>query len=156
MPKITPFLWFNQTAEEAAKFYVSVFKGKIRDVSRYPEGAPAPAGTVMTVTFRILGTDFTALNGGPEFGFTEATSFVVHCQTQREIDYYWRRLTSGGGKPIQCGWLRDKYGLCWQIVPTELLDVWSTKDKAKAARVMKAMLSMTKLDIKRLKAAARG
>src|SRR5205823_841828 len=108
MQKITPFLWFDHNAEEAAKFYVSVFKkGKVGNISRYPEGSPGPAGSVMTVEFRILGQDFVALNGGPVFKFTEAISFVVHCKTQREVDYYWRKL-SAGGKEVQCGWLKDK------------------------------------------------
>ena len=122
MSKITPFLWFNDNAEQAAKFYVSVFKkGKVGAISRYSEGGPAPAGSVMTVEFKLLGQDFVGLNGGPVFKFTEAISFVVSCQTQREVDYYWKKLTSGGGKPVQCGWLKDKYGMCWQIVPTALI-----------------------------------
>ena len=155
MQKITPFLWFDNQAEEAAKFYVSVFKGgKIGAISRYPEGSPGPAGSVMVVEFRILGQTFTALNGGPIFKFTEAISFVVSCKTQREVDYYWRKLTSGGGKPVQCGWLKDKFGLSWQIVPTALAELMSGRERAKPARVMQAMLRMTKIDIKKLKQAA--
>jgi predicted 3-demethylubiquinone-9 3-methyltransferase (glyoxalase superfamily) len=155
MPKITPFLWFDGNAEEAAKFYVSVFKpGKLGKINRYPEGAPAPAGSVMTVEFRLGGQDFVALNGGPEFKFNEAISFVVSCRTQREVDYYWRKL-SAGGQEIQCGWLKDKYGVTWQIVPTVLLELMSSRDRAKAARVTQAMMQMVKLDIKRLKAAAK-
>ena len=155
MQKITPFLWFNNNAEEAVKFYVSVFKkGKVGAISRYTEGAPAPAGTVMTVQFQLFGQDFVALNGGPVFKFTEAVSFVVSCTTQREVDYYWKKLIAGGGEPSQCGWLKDKYGLSWQIVPTVLMELFSGKDRAKATRVMQAMLQMKKLDIKRLKQAA--
>ncbi len=155
MQKITPFLWFDHSAEEAAKFYVSVFKkkAKIVSISRSTEGSPASAGTVMTVEFKLFGQDFVALNGGPIFKFTEAVSFVVNCTTQREVDYYWKKL-SAGGKEVQCGWLQDKYGLSWQIVPTVLMDLMSGKDRAKATRVMQAMLKMTKLDIKGLKAAA--
>jgi predicted 3-demethylubiquinone-9 3-methyltransferase (glyoxalase superfamily) len=155
MQKIASFLWFNDNAEEATKFYVSVFKkGKIVKISRYPEGGPAPAGSVMTVEFQLFGQDFIALNAGPDFKFTEAISFMVRCKTQRDVDYYWRKLTAGGGEPSACGWLKDKYGLSWQITPTVLMDLISSKDRAKAARVMQAMLQMTKIDIKRLKQAA--
>ena len=155
MQKITPFLWFDSHAEEAAKFYVSVFKkGKILSVSHYTEGSPAPAGTVMTVEFEVLGQRFVALNGGPIFKFNESISFVVNCKTQKDVDYYWKKLTANGGKPVQCGWLRDKYGLSWQIVPTVLMDLINTKDRAKATRVMQAMLKMTKIDIKGIKQAA--
>lgn len=156
MKKITPFLWFNKDAEKAAKFYVSVFKkGKIGRIGRYSEGAPAPAGSVMTVEFSLCGQDFVALNGGPQFKFTEAISFVVNCATQREVDYYWKKLSSGG-KVICCGWLKDKFGVTWQIVPNVLLELMCGKDRAKAARVNQAMMKMIKLDIKGLKAAARG
>jgi predicted 3-demethylubiquinone-9 3-methyltransferase (glyoxalase superfamily) len=152
--KITPFLWFDNNAEEAAKFYVSVFKkGKLGDISRYTEGAPAPAGTVMTVEFQLFGQKFVALNGGPVFKFNEAVSFVVSCQTQREVDYYWKKL-SAGGETSQCGWLKDKFGVSWQIVPDVLMELFRGKDRAKSTRVMQAMLQMTKLDIKRLKQAA--
>lgn len=157
MPTLTPFLWFDYQAEEAAKFYVSVFKrGKIVAVSRYSEGGPGPAGAVMTVEFRILGQTFTALNGGPVFKFNEAVSFVVRCKTQREVDYYWKKLSSGGGQASRCGWLKDKYGLSWQIVPDALIEVFGSgkKDPARAARVMGAMMQMTKLDIKKLRQAA--
>lgn len=154
MKKITPFLWFDQQAEPAAKFYVSVFKGgKILRVARYPEGAPGPAGSVMTVSFRVLGQDFVALNGGKDFKITPAVSFVINCTTQREVDYYWRRL-SAGGKKVICGWLEDKFGVSWQVVPVQLLQLTSTKDKAKTQRVFSAMLKMAKLDIKKLRAAA--
>lgn len=155
MQKVTPFLWFDNNAEEAAKFYVSIFKqAKLGRIAYYTEGAPAPAGTVMTVEFQLFGQEFVALNGGPVFKFNEAVSFVVHCQTQREVDYYWKKLASGGGETSQCGWLKDKYGLSWQIVPDTLVDLISSKDRAKATRVMQAMLRMTKLDLKRLKQAA--
>jgi len=154
MQKITPFLWFDQNAEEAVKFYISVFKkGKIVNVARYPEGAPGPEGSAMTVEFQLFGQNFVALNGGPDFKFTEAISFMVNCRTQREVDYYWKKLTAGG-KEVQCGWLKDKYGLSWQIVPTVLMDLLNSKDRAKSARVMQAMLAMVKIDIKRLKKAA--
>ena len=163
MQKLTPFLWFDKNAEEAVKFYLSVFKkGKITNIARYPEVAEdlkpdslPPAGAVMTVEFELFGQTFIALNGGPEFKFTEAISFVVNCKTQREVDYYWRKLTSGGGKPVQCGWLRDRYGLSWQITPTILGELTSSKDRAKAARVMNAMMQMVKIDIKKLTAAAK-
>jgi predicted 3-demethylubiquinone-9 3-methyltransferase (glyoxalase superfamily) len=121
MQRITPFLWFNNQAEEAVKFYTSIFKNsKVGAVTRYPEGTPGPAGTVMTVEFQLDGQDLTALNGGPEFPFTEAISLVVNCETQEEVDHYWKKL-SAGGKEVQCGWLKDKCGVSWQIVPTILL-----------------------------------
>lgn len=156
MNKITPFLWFDRNAEEAVTFYLSVFKkGKILNVARYPEGGPGPAGEVMVIDFQLFGQDFAALNGGPMFTFTEAISLVVNCQTQREVDHYWNKLIAGGGKPSMCGWLKDKYGLSWQIVPTVLNELLVSKDKAKAARVMQAMLQMTKIEIKPLKEAAK-
>jgi predicted 3-demethylubiquinone-9 3-methyltransferase (glyoxalase superfamily) len=160
MQKITPFLWFDDQAEEAAKFYASIFKNsKVGKIARYDEaGAKAagrPAGSVMTVKFQLEGQDFTALNGGPEFKFTEAVSFVVNCETQAEVDYYWQKLTAGG-KEVFCGWLRDKFGLSWQIVPTILPELISDKDPAKSQRVMEAMLKMVKLDIKALKDAYAG
>ena len=118
MPKITPFLWFDNSAEQAAQFYTSIFRNsKILQTSRYPEGAPGPKGSVMTMKFELNGQEFIALNGGPHFKFNEAISFEVNCETQKEIDEYWEKLTSGGGKEVQCGWLKDKYGLSWQIVP---------------------------------------
>jgi predicted 3-demethylubiquinone-9 3-methyltransferase (glyoxalase superfamily) len=159
MPKITPFLWFNDNAEEAVKFYTSIFKkSKIGKIARYDKAgekvAGRPAGSVMTIEFEIEGQDFIALNGGPHFKFTEAISFVVNCKTQEEVDYYWEKL-SEGGKEVQCGWLKDKYGLSWQIVPTVLGELLSDNDAAKSQRVMKAMLKMVKLDIKKLKDAAK-
>ena len=155
--KITTFLWFDNNAEEAAKFYTSVFKNsRIIKTAPYPEGAPGQKGTVMVVDFELDGQSFTALNGGPHFKFTEAISLLVHCNTQEEIDYYWEKLTADGGQESQCGWLKDKYGLSWQIAPDALLKVWSEGDPAKAQRVMQAMMPMKKLIIKDLEAAAAG
>jgi len=156
MQKITPFLWFNDKAEEAMKFYVSIFKNsKVVTVTRYGDAGPGPKGSVMTAAFQIEGQDFVALNGGPQFTFSPAISFVINCQTQKEVDYFWQKL-SEGGKTNQCGWLDDKYGLSWQVVPTILSKLLADKDPAKSQRVMKAMLQMEKLDIKRLKQAATG
>jgi predicted 3-demethylubiquinone-9 3-methyltransferase (glyoxalase superfamily) len=157
MQKITPFLWFNDKAEEAAKFYVSIFKNsKVGDIARYDaEGAKVsgrPKGSVMTVSFKLEGQEFTALNGGPLFKFTEAVSFVVNCKTQKEVDTFWEKLSKGGEKS-QCGWLKDKYGLSWQIVPTVLEELLRDKNPEKSRRVMHAMLQMSKLDIKVLKKA---
>jgi predicted 3-demethylubiquinone-9 3-methyltransferase (glyoxalase superfamily) len=151
MAKITPFLWFNDQAEEAAKFYTSIFKNsKIGDVRRYGDAGPGPKGTVMIVSFYLDGQEFTALNGGPIFKFTEAISLVVHCGTQEEVDEYWEKLSAGGQKG-QCGWLKDKFGLSWQIVPKILLELSGDKDPAKAQRVMQAVLQMSKIDIQKLK-----
>jgi len=161
MQKITPFLWFDNQAEEAANYYVSVFKNsRVKNVTRYEEeGAKAsgrPAGSVMTVEFELDGQKFTALNGGPHFKFTEAVSFVVNCETQDEVDYFWEKLSEGGAE-VQCGWLKDKYGLSWQIVPTILSELFkSNKDPEKLQRVMKAMLQMKKIDTETLKQAAAG
>ena len=153
--KITPFLWFDQQAEQAARFYVSVFKGgKILKITHYPEGGPVPAGSVMTVEFRLLGHDFIALNGPPVYDFTPAISFVVECRTQREVDFYWKRLSSGG-KEVQCGWLEDKFGVSWQIVPTEFLKMLADKNVARRQRMFTAMTQMVKLDLKKLRAAAK-
>lgn len=153
MQKITPFLWFDGKAEEAARFYTSVFKNsKLLSVSRYGEGGPGPQGSVMTVAFELDGEKFVALNGGPNYTFSPAVSFVVNCETQQEVDHYWQRL-SEGGEEIQCGWLRDKYGLSWQIVPTVLPELLQDKDAEKRKRVMAAMLKMIKLDIEALKRA---
>ena len=151
--KITPSLWFENQAEEAAKFYTSLFKdSKITNVTRYGKSGPGPEGSVLTVTFQLAGQEFIALNGGPEFKFTEAISFTVNCETQQEVDEFWQKL-SEGGEPGQCGWLKDCYGLSWQIVPTALQAMISDPDPAKADRVMSAMLQMQKLDIGRLKQA---
>jgi len=155
MPKITPFLWFNDNAEEAMNFYVSVFRNsKVRGVTRYGDAGPGPKGSVMTANFELDGQEFVALNGGPQFTFTEAVSFVVHCDSQQEVDYYWDTLTSDGGRPSQCGWLKDKYGLSWQIVPDAMMALLQQKDPKKAQRVMQALMQMTKIDIARLRQAA--
>ena len=151
--KITPFLWFDGKAEEAANFYTSIFKNsKIVDVRRYPEGGPAPKGTVMSATFQLDGQEFIALNGGPIFTFSPAISFFVDCPTQEEVDELWEKLSSGGEKQ-RCGWLKDKYGVSWQIIPTTLGQMLQDKDPAKSKRVMQAMMQMEKIDIKRLKQA---
>jgi predicted 3-demethylubiquinone-9 3-methyltransferase (glyoxalase superfamily) len=157
MQKITPFLWFDNQAEEAAKFYVSIFKNsRIGSIARYGEAgekaAGRPKGSVMTVSFQLNGQEFTALNGGPRFKFTEAISLVVNCESQEEVDELWEKL-SKGGQEVQCGWLKDKYGLSWQIVPTVLVEMLLDKDAAKAERVMKTMLQMKKIDIQQLKQA---
>lgn len=151
--KITPFLWFDQQAEEAARFYTSIFpNSKILKVVRHGEAGPGPAGSVMVVEFELEGQKFAALNGGPHFKFTEAVSFVVNCETQKEVDHYWTEL-SAGGKEIECGWLKDKYGLAWQVVPTLLLKLLGDPDPAKSQRVMKAMLNMKKFDTHQLQEA---
>jgi len=155
--KITPFLWFDDKAEEAAKFYTSIFKNsKIGNITRYDEEAAGPtgrpAGSVMTVDFQLAGKEFVALNGGPMFKFTEAISFVVNCENQEEVDYFWSKL-SAGGEESRCGWLKDKFGLSWQVVPAVLIEMLTDKDTAKAKRVMQAMLQMDKIDIAVLKKA---
>jgi len=156
MQKITPFLWFDGNAEEAALFYTSIFKNsKILNVSRYGDAGPGPKGSVMVVSFQLEGQQFTALNGGPQFKFSEAFSFVVNCETQTEIDEYWNKLTSGGGRESECGWLKDKFGFSWQIVPAALGKLMSG-DPKKANRVMQAVLQMKKLDIATLEEAAEG
>ena len=153
MPKITPFLWFDNQAEEAMNFYVSIFKNsKVLSVNRYGDGAPGPKGTVMTANFELDGQMFTALNGGPMYTFSPAISFVVHCETQAEVDEYWEKL-SEGGKENQCAWLDDKFGVSWQIVPNALIELLGDPDPVKAGRVMQAMLQMTKIDIEKLKQA---
>ena len=153
MQRITPFLWFDNQAEEAARFYVSVFtNSRLSGVSRYGDAGPGPKGSVMVVPFELDGQQFIALNGGPQFKFTEAVSFVVNCKTQEEIDYFWEKLSEGGSK-VQCGWLKDKYGLSWQVVPTILGELMQDKDPAKTNRVMKAILQMKKIDIAELKRA---
>jgi predicted 3-demethylubiquinone-9 3-methyltransferase (glyoxalase superfamily) len=151
--RITPFLWFDHQAEEAAGFYTSIFpNSKVLKVVRYGEAGPGPAGSAMTVEFELDGQRFVALNGGPHFKFTEAVSFVVNCQTQDEVDAYWEKLSAGGAQ-VQCGWLKDKFGLSWQIVPTVLPELLSDPDAEKSQRVMKVMLTMKKLDIRALKQA---
>lgn len=153
MQKITTFLWFDANAEEAANDYTSIFKNsKILSVSRYGDAGPGPKGQAMTVSFQLEGQEFIALNGGPQFKFTEAISLLVNCESQQEIDELWRKL-SAGGEESQCGWLKDKYGLSWQIVPTALFRMLQDRDPEKSRRVMEAMLQMRKIDLPRLEAA---
>jgi len=152
--KITPFLWFDNQAEEAVNFYTSIFENsKIGSAARYDEegskAAGRPKGSVMTVAFQLAGQDFVALNGGPVFKFSEAVSFVVNCESQKEVDHFWEKL-SAGGEVVQCGWLKDKFGLSWQVVPTVLSEMLQDKDAQKAKRVMAAMLKMKKIDIAEL------
>jgi predicted 3-demethylubiquinone-9 3-methyltransferase (glyoxalase superfamily) len=154
--KITPCLWFDKDAEDAANFYVSVFKNsEIVDISRYPEERPGTPGQVLTVVFRLDGQEFTGLNGGPEFKFSEAVSFQIDCKDQEEVDYYWYKL-SEGGEESQCGWLKDKFGLSWQVVPSRLVELLQDPDREKANRVMQAMLQMSKIDIPALENAYHG
>jgi len=154
MQKIAPFLWFDGKAEEAMNFYTSIFRNaKVGSISRYGEAGPGPAGSVLTASFELEGLQFTALNGGPHFKFNEAISFHVACESQQEVDYFWERL-GAGGQIQQCGWLKDKFGVSWQIVPTALPRLLGNPDRAKANRVMQAMLEMKKLDIAALERAA--
>jgi predicted 3-demethylubiquinone-9 3-methyltransferase (glyoxalase superfamily) len=154
MQRITPCLWFDTEGEEAASFYTSVFKNsRIVDITHYGDAGPRPAGTVMTVTFELDGQEFVALNGGPEFKFNEAISFQVSCETQEEVDEFWNRLTEGG-EPGPCGWLKDKYGVSWQVVPAALSELLSDPDPERSQRAMKAMLGMSKIDIAALQQAA--
>src|SRR5437773_8050007 len=163
MQKITPFLWFDGQAEQAAKFYTSIFKnstvGKIlrygEEVAKVSESG-RPVGSVLTIEFELDGQKFVALNGGPQFKFNESVSFVVNCETQEEVDYYWEKLTADGGSPGVCSWLKDKYGLSWQVQPRLLIQLLGDPDKAKAERVMNAMMEMTKIDIAALERAAKG
>jgi predicted 3-demethylubiquinone-9 3-methyltransferase (glyoxalase superfamily) len=153
MQKITPFLWFNDNAEEAANLYVSIFKNsKIGNITRYGDAGPGPKGSAMSVTFQLEGQDFYALNGGPKFPFTPAISLFVNCYSQEEVDQLWEKLSTGGRKD-RCGWLQDKFGLSWQIIPTDLGKMLGDKDPEKSKRVMQAMLMMDKIDIKKLKQA---
>jgi predicted 3-demethylubiquinone-9 3-methyltransferase (glyoxalase superfamily) len=160
--RITPFLWFDSQAEEAAQFYTSIFKNsKVLTTTRYSkeasQAAGRPAGSAMTVAFQLEGQDFTALNGGPHFKFNEAISFVVHCQNQEEVDYYWNKLSEGGDKQAQqCGWLKDRFGLSWQVIPEQLPKLLSDPDPEKGRRVMTAMLKMKKIDVPALERAAAG
>jgi predicted 3-demethylubiquinone-9 3-methyltransferase (glyoxalase superfamily) len=154
--KITTFLWFDQNAEEAVKFYVSVFKNsKILNTTQYGDSGAGPKGRVMTVDFELDGQRFTALNGGPNFKFTEAISLVVNCESQQEIDYFWEKLSEDGGQKVECGWVKDKYGLSWQVVPTILWELFQG-DQAQTDRIMKAVMTMKKLDVEALKKAAAG
>jgi len=160
MQKISPFLWFDHQAEDAVNFYVSIFKNsKIGSVTRYVEEAAKasgrPKGSVMTVAFELNGQEFVALNGGPIFKFTEAISFVVNCETQAEVDHFWEKL-SGGGQEVQCGWLKDRFGVSWQVVPTVLGEMLQDKDREKSRRVMAAILKMKKINIEALKKAYEG
>lgn len=157
MQKITPFLWYDSQAEEAAKFYTSIFRNsKIGTVRRYGEAGPGPKGSAMTVEFQVEGQDFIALNGGPHYQFTPAISLFVKCETQAEVDELWEKLLSGGGKPNRCGWLQDRFGVSWQIIPTTLGKLMSDPDPQKSSRVMRAMLQMEKIDIDGLKRAYEG
>jgi predicted 3-demethylubiquinone-9 3-methyltransferase (glyoxalase superfamily) len=152
--KITTFLSFDNNAEEAVNHYISIFKNsQILNVTRNGEGGPGPKGSVLVISFQLEGQQFAAMNGGPAFKFTEAISLVVNCETQEEVDYFWDKLTAGG-KPVQCGWLKDRFGLSWQIVPTILPQLLQDKDSAKAKRVMAAMMTMIKIDVKGLQEAA--
>lgn len=152
--KITPFLWFNQEAEEAANFYISLFKdSKILSVARYGDAGPGPKGTAMVVEFQLAGQKFQALNGGPHFKFTEAISLMVDCESQEEVDMLWSKLTANGGQEGQCGWLKDRYGLSWQIVPARFIQLMKDKDPKRTQRVMQAMMTMKKFDIARLEEA---
>ncbi len=154
--KITPNLWFDTEAEEAANFYISVFRNsRIVNVARYTEAGPRPAGTVMTVEFELDGQTFVGINGGPQFTFDEAVSFQITCADQEEVDHYWDRLTEGGSEG-QCGWLKDRFGLSWQVVPTGMAEVFGDPDPKRAERAMQAMLKMRKLDVAALRAAADG
>jgi predicted 3-demethylubiquinone-9 3-methyltransferase (glyoxalase superfamily) len=156
MPEITPNLWFDTQAEEAAGFYISVFKNsRIVSTTRYPEGAPREAGMVMTVEFELDGQRFVGINGGADFKFDEAVSFEIKCETQEEIDYFWERLSEGGSEG-PCGWLKDRYGLSWQVVPTGMEELFADPDPKRAERAMQAMLGMGKLDIAALRSAADG
>ena len=154
--RIVPNLWFDTEAEEAAAFYTSLFdNSRIVNVSRYPEGSPGPTGSVMTVEFELDGERFVGINGGPQFPFTEAVSFQITCEDQGEVDFYWGKLTEGGEEG-QCGWLKDRYGLSWQVVPTGMDEIFSDPDPERAQRAMQAMLSMRKLDVEALRRAADG
>jgi len=155
--KITTFLWYDDQAEEAAQFYTSLFKNsKITDVARYSEAGPGKLGSVMTVVFELEGQEFIALNGGPEFKFTEAISLMVECEDQEEVDQLWEKLTSDGGQEQSCGWLKDKYGLCWQIIPRGLLELVTGLDSKKSSRAMQAMFNMKKIDLETIRRAYEG
>jgi predicted 3-demethylubiquinone-9 3-methyltransferase (glyoxalase superfamily) len=155
--KITPFLWYDKEAEDAANFYVAIFKNsKVNTIARYPEGSPYEAGTVMTVSFELDGQHFTAINGGPHFKLDEAVSFVIDCDGQAEVDHYWENLLAGGGQESRCGWLKDKFGLSWQVVPRQLIELTTTADEASNGRVFSAMMTMSKINVAELERAAKG
>jgi predicted 3-demethylubiquinone-9 3-methyltransferase (glyoxalase superfamily) len=161
LQRITPFLWFEDQAEEAANFYVSIFeRSRVTGVTHYGEAASKaagrPIGSVMTVVFELAGQEFTAINGGPEFKLTEAISFVVNCKNQKEVDHFWEKLTSDGGQEVQCGWLKDKFGMSWQVTPRVLLEMIADKDPERAQRAMAAMMTMKKIDIAELEEAFGG
>ena len=157
MKKISPCLWFDKDAEQAMNFYLSVFRdGKPGEILRYGENAPMPAGTVLTAAFEIEGMSFIALNGGPHFRFNEAVSFSIDCRSQAEVDYFWDALTADGGQPSQCGWLKDKFGVSWQVVPARMIELLKDSDPARAQRAMQAMMTMTRIDIAAIEAARRG
>jgi len=157
MQKITTFLWFDKEAEEAARFYCSIFKkSKILGTLRNFEGVPGSKADLLTVQFRLGDQEFVALNGGPQFKFTEAISLMINCKDQKEVDYYWERLLAGGGKESACGWLKDKYGLSWQVTPTILMKMIADKNRKKAQRAFNAMMQMVKIDIRKLKEAYDG
>lgn len=157
MQKITPFLWFNENAEEAINFYTSIFKdSRMGKITRNGDNGPGPKGSVLVANFTIEGQEFIALNGGPRFQFTEAVSFVVNCKTQDEIDFYWDKLLEGGGKEQACGWLKDRFGLSWQIVPDQLGELMSGNDPQRSGRVMQALMQMVKLDLGKLQKAYDG
>lgn len=152
--KITPFLWFDGQAEEAANFYTAIFEdSKIVDMTRYGDAGPGDKGSVMTVSFELEGQRFVGLNGGPNYKFTPAVSFYISCKTQAEVDYFWKRLLAGGGEPNACGWLTDKFGLSWQVIPDVLIEYLQDEDREKAQRVMQAMMKMVKIDVKKIQAA---
>jgi predicted 3-demethylubiquinone-9 3-methyltransferase (glyoxalase superfamily) len=153
---ITTFLTYDTQAEEAAKLYTSIFDGKIKETTRYPAGGPMPEGSVISVTFELLGQTYFALNGGPTFTFSQGFSLMVQVDTQAELDRFWQKLTENGGKPVQCGWLVDRFGVSWQIVPRQLGGLLSDRDRAKSGRAMKAMMGMQKLDLAKLQAAFDG
>ncbi len=156
MQRITPNLWFDTEAEEAADFYTSIFENsRIVNVTHYTEGAPRPAGMVMTVDFELDGQRFTGINGGPDFKFDEAVSLLINCETQDEVDYYWEKLTDGGEESV-CGWLKDRFGVSWQVVPAGMEELFADSDSTRAERAMRAMLEMRKLDLAKLRAAADG
>ena len=157
MQKITPCLWFNGRVQEALDLYTSVFKNaKVKDVSHYSEGSPMPAGAILTATFDIEGQEFMILNGGPHFTPTEATSFVINCKDQEEIDYYWNSLTANGGAESMCGWLKDPFGVSWQVVPIEIATLLTSDDKAASGRAMAALMQMRKIDLNKLREAYKG
>ena len=157
MPQITPNLWFDTQGEEAAEFYVSVFpNSKITNVTHYGEAGPREAGMVLTVDFVLDGQPYTAINGGPDFTFTEAVSLLINCDDQDEVDYYWDKLREGGGHEVACGWLKDRYGLSWQVFPTQAGELLFDPDPERSQRAMKAMLAMTKIDLAAIRAAADG